>query len=161
MTIRRLSPSDRDRFATFRCLTPDRPWTMEYQLSIRTELADALASGYLWGNGYWLAGRLVGINTWAEDRDLLVGSPVGRAWRSSLLAVAAGHQRRGVGRGLKEQLLTEARAAGVDVITSMVRWDNTPMLNLNRALGGSVVEIPREEGPDEIHCWSIVPVLPG
>ena len=141
-------------------MTPDRPWTIEYEHSIRTEVAEALAAGYIWGNGYWLEGRLVGINTWAEDRDPFVGSTVGKVWRSSLLAVAIDCRNRGIGRALKEQLITEARVAGVEAITSMVRWDNVPMLSLNRKLGGSEFPIPRDDGPDEIHCWSIVPVLP-
>lgn len=139
-------------------MTPDRPWTIEYERSIRTQVADAVAAGYVWGNGYWLEGRLVGINTWAEDRDPSIGSTVGRVWRSSLLAVAVGNRNRGIGRALKEQLIAEARASGVVAITSMVRWDNVPMLSLNRNLGGSEVHIPRDDGPDEIHCWSIVPV---
>jgi ribosomal protein S18 acetylase RimI-like enzyme len=81
-------------------------------------------------------------------------------WRSSLLAVATDCRIRGIGRALKEQLIKEARVAGVEAITSMVRWENTPMLSLNRKLGGSEVPIPRDNGPDEIHCSSIVPVLP-
>jgi GNAT superfamily N-acetyltransferase len=106
-----------------------------------------------------LAGRLVGINTWVEDRDPFVGSTVGKVWRSSLLAVVNDCRERGIGRALKEQLITEARISGVEAITSMVRWDNVPMLSLNRELGGSEVRIPRDDGPDKIHCWSIVPVL--
>jgi GNAT superfamily N-acetyltransferase len=141
-------------------VTPDRPWTIEYERSIRTEVAGALAAGYVSGNGYWLAGRLGGINTWAEDRDPFVSSTIDKVWRSSLLAVATECRNHDIGRALKEQLITEARAAGVKAITSMVRWDNGPILSLNRKLGGSEFPIPRDDGPDEIHCWSIVPVLP-
>jgi GNAT superfamily N-acetyltransferase len=92
---------------------------MEYEQSIRTEVADALATGYIWGNGYWLEGRLAGINTWAEDRDPFVGSTVGKVWRSSLLAVATDCRNRGIGRALKEQVITEARAAGVAPVLSV------------------------------------------
>jgi len=153
-----LSTSDRNQLATFRCLTPDRPWTIEYERSVRTDLADVLATGYISGNGLWIGDRLLGINTWAEDRDPFVGSNVGKVWRSSLLAVATDSRNRGVGRRLKEQLIEEARSAGVQAITSMVRWDNAPMRDLNRKLGGSEVQIPRDHGPDQVHCWCIVPV---
>lgn len=139
-------------------MTPDRPWTIEYQRSIRTDVADVLATSYIFGNGLWIADRLVGINTWADDRDPFIGSAVGQVWRSSLLAVATDYRNRGIGRRLKEQLIDDARSAGVEAITSMVRWDNTPMRDLNRKLGGSEVPIPRDHGHDQIHCWNIVPV---
>ena len=101
---------------------------------------------------------MVGINTWDEDRDPVVGSQIGKVWRSSLLAVAVGFRQRGIGLQLKRQLLSQAQAAGVKAITSMVRWDNAPMLALNQKLNGSVAPIPRNHGADDIYCWSIVPV---
>lgn len=139
-------------------MTPDRPWTIEYQQSIRNDVADVLEAGYISGNGLWIADRLVGVNTWAEDRDPFIGSNVGKVWRSSLLAVSTDYRERGVGRRLKERLIEEARSAGVEAITSMVRWDNAAMRSLNQKLGGSEVQIPRDEGPDQVHFWSIVPV---
>ena len=79
-------------------------------------------------------------------------------WRSSLRAVAVGFRQQGIGLQLKRYLVSEAEAAGVKAITSMVRWDNEPMLALNQKLNGNVVPIPRDYGPDEVYCWSIVPV---
>jgi GNAT superfamily N-acetyltransferase len=79
-------------------------------------------------------------------------------WRSSLLAVAVGYRKRGIGQELKRHLINEATDLGVLAITSMVRWDNIAMRALNRKFNGSEFPIPRDDGPDEVYCWSIVPV---
>ncbi|GAA1863980.1 hypothetical protein GCM10009687_34080 [Asanoa iriomotensis] len=51
------------------------------------------------------------------------------------VAVAAGHQGRGIGRALTEGLVASARKAGIEVLTLDARGDNERALTLYRTLG--------------------------
>jgi len=80
-------------------------------------------------------------------------------WRNVVLAVRYEHRRQGYGRQLKRKLIELARDSEVLAITSVVAWDNKPMLELNRQLGGSIVQMPAEQGVDREFALCIVPVL--
>ncbi len=60
-----------------------------------------------------------------------------------LLCVAAGQQRRGIGRGLTDWLLASARVAGIGSVKLELRADNPAALAFYRRLGFS----PTQEVP--------------
>lgn len=66
-------------------------------------------------------GRLLGEARWLETES---GSA------EFALAVGEGERRRGVGTGLMESLLAQAREAGIGVLTGSVLLTNTPMREL-------------------------------
>jgi ribosomal protein S18 acetylase RimI-like enzyme len=78
--------------------------------------------------GRWDGGALVAVCAW--ERLLMAPD----RWMSLTLAVHVAHRRRGHAVAVKRELLERADAAGVEVVLSKVRLDNSPMLGLNRRL---------------------------
>jgi GNAT superfamily N-acetyltransferase len=103
---------------------------------IQDLLADNLALGAVQAVGAWENDDLVGLVVWAVQDETL--------WRSNVLAVSPRHQRRGIGRMLKEEVIRRAREAGVERIISTVFWENGPMLFLNQALGADIEPDPEQ-----------------
>ncbi|OLR91141.1 ribosomal protein S18-alanine N-acetyltransferase [Actinokineospora bangkokensis] len=113
--LRRCAELERELFAG------DDPWTEA-----------AFAAELDWGHHY-LAARdgdeLVGYAGLA-----LLGRPGDREAEVHTIAVAPGHQRRGVGRDLLRALLERADAEGADVFLE-VRTDNAAAIALYEAHG--------------------------
>lgn len=79
----------------------------------------------------YLGGRLVGFGYW-----LRYGRPTHRPHADlERLAVDSAAHGRGIGRALTTALLTDAREAGIEVLTLDARGDNTPALRLYQSLG--------------------------
>ncbi|MGW1409782.1 N-acetyltransferase family protein [Streptomyces sp. NPDC002403] len=79
----------------------------------------------------YLGRRLVGFGYW-----LRYARPTHRPHADlEKIAVDAGAHGRGVGRALTTALITDAREAGIEVLTLDARGDNTNALHLYRSLG--------------------------
>jgi RimJ/RimL family protein N-acetyltransferase len=79
--------------------------------------------------GLHLDNTLVAVAAW----NILPGDPV--VWRSIVVAVAEGHQRRGYGTRLKGLVVEKARTDGAAAITSVVHRDNLAMWRINEQHG--------------------------
>jgi GNAT superfamily N-acetyltransferase len=141
-----VTAADRDALARFTCREWARPWTAAVEATVHC-LADELAhSRALQARGAWVGDELVAVVAW----QLLPGTSL---CQSVMLAVHIAHRRRGYGRTLKNALLGEARRAGCAVVASKVHWDNTPMLQLNKALGANV-----ERSDDPGYAYCVIPL---
>ncbi|MFD8418509.1 GNAT family N-acetyltransferase [Streptomyces sp. NPDC059466] len=79
----------------------------------------------------YLDRRLVGLGYWVR-----YSRPTHRPHADlEKIAVAAAAHRRGVGRALTTALITDARDAGIEVLTLDARGDNAQALRLYRSLG--------------------------
>jgi ribosomal protein S18 acetylase RimI-like enzyme len=79
----------------------------------------------------YLDRRLVGLGYW-----LRYARPTHRPHADlEKIAVAAAVHGRGIGRTLTGALISDARAAGIEVLTLYARGDNAGELNLYRSLG--------------------------
>jgi ribosomal protein S18 acetylase RimI-like enzyme len=79
----------------------------------------------------YLDRRLVGLAYW-----LRYARPTHRPHADlEKIAVEAAVHGRGIGRALTAALISDARAAGIEVLTLDVRGDNTNALHLYRSLG--------------------------
>ena len=146
MTIRRLTAADRGALARFTCARPAEPWAEAVQETIRTDLADQLASGGVSAAGLFDdSGALRGVAAW---RIYDVAPPV--LCRGDIVAVTVRDRRKGYGRALKEAMIAEARAGGAVAVSSVVHRHNAAMILLNTALGAIVEEIPHD--PDHVRC---------
>ena len=80
----------------------------------------------------------------AYDGDTWVGVAVGerRDWNNTLwlheFHIAAGHQRRGIGRRLMDELAERAAAAGLRAITLETQNTNVPAIRFYRAAGFAI-----------------------
>lgn len=142
---RALSAADRESLATFTCRHFKEPWTEIVQIMVREHLADSLERHTAEAVGAWNATNLIGVASWSFKDD---------SCECHIVAVALGHQGRGLGRRLKEYVVEVARAAGAGAVVSEVHWDNQPMLELNSHLGASVVAKPG----DREYCLCVIPL---
>jgi ribosomal protein S18 acetylase RimI-like enzyme len=93
---------------------------LEGTATAESALLVAYDDGKVVGLGYW---RRYQRQTHRPHADL------------ERVAVAAGHQGRGIGRALTEGLVASARKAGIEVLTLDARGDNDRALALYRTLG--------------------------
>jgi hypothetical protein len=141
--VRDLGPDDRPLLESFRCAgSRRRPWTHDAQDMITDHLADALATGEVFGMGLFDDERLVSVIAWSINKD---------RWNSAVLATAHGPvRRRHYAERLKTELLERVQAAAALSVTSTVHADNEPMVALNRKLGAQIVTDP--ERRDYLLC---------
>ncbi len=150
LEVRHLGPGDRSELEAFSCQNFGEPWTSIIEEMIRHYLPANLDGAFVSGLGAWLDGRLAGLVVWQPDDD----DPL--VLRSSVLAVRNGVRRRGIGRLLKEALLSLAVESGATAVVSIVHWDNDAMIRLNEPLGANVERIPG----DDDHCLCVIPIKP-
>lgn len=120
---------DRDRIAfTLRRVELDRPFVKEFAFpseDIR-KYAECVRQG--WSLGAFEGDVGIGIAL-AERRD----------WNRSLwvwgLGVAEDHRRRGIGRGLVEELSSRGRKAGLRVLVCETQSTNVPAIDFYRSTG--------------------------
>ena len=146
VVVRALTVDDLPLLAAFACARLDEPLTEVVQRDVRQHLAADVTQGRLVALGLFEDdGQLRGVA--AYQRRSLSAGPI---FRTEVVAVAVGGQRRGYGRMLKEAVISEARRAGAVAVDSRVHRANTAMLQLNRALGAVVADIDGE--PDHVVC---------
>jgi hypothetical protein len=95
---------------------------------------------------------------WRPENDPATVYQFGnKLWRNYILAIRPEDQlrRRGYGTAVKRPLIEEARKSGIIAITSLVAWNNTPTLELNKKLNASILRLP----DDDEFALCIVPVL--
>jgi hypothetical protein len=109
---------------------------------ITNHLADALATGKVFGIGLFVNERLASVIARSVNED---------RWNSAVLATANGTtRRRHYAEQLKMELLERAQSAGALSVTSTVHADNEPMVGLNRKLSAQIVTDP--ERRDYLLC---------
>ena len=95
------------------------------------EVVSAVRAGDAALRAAYLDGRLVGLGYW-----LRYARPTHRPHADlEKLAVDAATHGRGVGRALAAALISDAREAGIEVLTLDARGDNSNALYLYRSLG--------------------------
>ena len=122
--LRALTSEDVPQLKGFTCADAGH-WAEDIQDVVRTMLPMAGIQSL----SAWKGNDLAALITWEEKGD---------TWHSSILAVDRAHRRRGLGEGLKRELLLRARRAGVRIVASSIDVDNDPMIRLNEKLGARI-----------------------
>jgi GNAT superfamily N-acetyltransferase len=106
-------------------------------VQVRVLLPDALdhAGTAVTAIGMFEADELCGVAAW---------TPHGGAWECHTLAVRVQSKRQGNGTLLKQEVINRARADGIEVVWSLVRYQNEPMLRVNAKLGAIIRTDPTD-----------------
>jgi hypothetical protein len=155
-TIRHLTTQDRASLEAFTCSVLGEPWTQ-----VAEDMVHAL-SGSLEGQRFQVIGafevdRLIAVGAWREENDPAWNQIDGSVWRSEVVAVQNGFKKQGHAAEMKRRMLTEARAAGVIAITSVVHYKNVAMRSLNERLGGTTrAAVKNAFEYDQDYGWCII-----